>query len=69
MNKTLQLINQDKRIEQAYKDSDGYWFVLNSGYINSENGTHGAREDTVKALKNQIKYIKPCNCRDCKPQN
>lgn len=49
-------------IREIYKDQDGYWVVLNTGYYASGLGgydeAHTIHEDTVKELLKQVRQIK-----------
>ena len=62
----------DKRIAREYLDSDGYWIDLAPGYRNAGQDPvghlHGIHEDTKREARGWLKYVKPCDCGDCKAQ-
>ena len=55
-------------IDEIYQDEDGYWCETAKGYqaASVDRECHTIHEDTQKEILFHIKYIKPCNCDDCK---
>lgn len=46
-------------IEEVEKDSlDGYFIYLTNEYISTSTRCHTIREDTLKEIKKELKYIK-----------
>jgi len=50
---------------ECYKDSDGYWLQLKSGFI-GPYGTHCIHEITVKECLLQIRNVVSCSCKECR---
>lgn len=58
---------KDKRIDECTKEAPGQWFVyLTTGY--QMDGQHCFGEDTLRAVKQTMRRVTPCQCSDCKAQ-
>jgi hypothetical protein len=54
------------RVEEAWKDDDGVWIALRSGWNDSTNSTcHTIHEDTWKEALELLAMSEPCTCKDC----
>lgn len=59
---------QRAMIEDEYRDSDGYWINLASGF--QWDGAHAVHEPTkAAAYRILTREVKPCTCPDCRPEN
>ena len=56
----------DARIESEYKDSDGYWINLKSGWILPGEWTHGIVENTKRQAHRKLRQVVPCDCAECR---
>jgi len=66
---TLDAANSDPRVASAYRDSDGVWIELESGWGNfydePRGGLHGIHETSVRAALRALRGARPCDCADC----
>ncbi len=54
------------KIQEEYRDSDGYWIYLKPGWQNgADPGTHGIVEDTKGEAYRTLRNAEPCNCLEC----
>ena len=55
-------------IAAEWKDEDGYWIELKSGWHDGSNPTcHTVHEDTRKECMDRLRdFAEPCNCWECK---
>ena len=61
---------EDRRIANIYKDRDGWWMELNTGWAfdpaeKPYGGQHTTSERTKRELMKWRKQIKPCHCVSC----
>ena len=70
--RTLAQLKSDPRVREVYSEGDSseidgktWWVELNSGWINSEGGTHGIHERTIKVACEYMDFVKICDCSDC----
>jgi len=57
------------KIQEQYRDSDGYWVYLLPGYQDRYNpGCHTIVEDTKRDALGKAKDAIPCDCADCQAQ-
>ena len=49
---------------ECWKDGDGYWLVLKPGFIGPYE-THCIHDLTISECIEQIKDIRPCDCKEC----
>jgi hypothetical protein len=67
--KTFAQVKADPRVRDAYRDSDGWWIELRSGWRNAYDepigALHGIHEDTLRAALDRMPYVAPCDCADC----
>lgn len=54
------------RVNQAFKDDDGYWIYLNYGWYWDDPGLHIIHEDTQKEALICLRNTSECNCEICK---
>jgi hypothetical protein len=55
-----------ERIQEQWKDEDGYWIALKSGWgVLGDPGFHTIHEDTKKEAMSIAADSIPCDCRDC----
>ena len=53
-----------KVIQEAWRDSDGYWIALRNGYCDAENPQcHQIHEDTRREA--MAHNVERCDCRAC----
>lgn len=57
----------DLTIREAYKDSDGYWLYLQTGYCWDDQGLHTIHEQTVSRCIQAFPRVGDCHCQDCQP--
>lgn len=60
----------DPRIEEISDErssGDGIWLYLKPGFI-WDNSVHVVHENTVKACREALKYVTPCDCAICQDQ-
>lgn len=50
---------------ESWKDSDGYWLVLEPGYMCAFSDCHTIHEWNVKDVLDAIKNIQVCECQEC----
>ena len=55
-----------ERVEEYYKDSDGWWIYLNRGWCWDDKGLHTIHEDTQKEALFALRCTEKCNCDYCK---
>lgn len=56
----------DARIQNEYRDSDGYWIDLAPGWQNgADPGCHGIVEDTKREAYRTLTLARPCDCQNC----
>lgn len=53
------------RVQEVFKDDDGYWIYLNRGWFWDDPGLHTIHEDTQRELLVQLRYTERCNCPYC----
>jgi hypothetical protein len=51
-------------IDNETQYGDGYWVYLKDGLI-FDNDTHIVHEYSIKALRDSMKRVAPCNCQTC----
>lgn len=66
MSKMLKQIQDDPRVSEAFRDSDGYWVYLKAGWSNGNPCEHIIVEDRVADVKRKMGWIVPCACKECK---
>ena len=54
------------RVENVFKDEDGYWIYLNPGWYWDDPGLHIIHEDTQKEALFCLRCTQVCNCDWCK---
>jgi hypothetical protein len=55
------------RIAAEWRDEDGYWIELKSGWQDNFNpGCHTITEDTRKEARYKLRASVPCDCRECR---
>jgi hypothetical protein len=54
------------RIDEIYRDSDGWWIYLKRGYCWDDKGLHTIHEDTQKEAIECLYYTEKCDCDYCK---
>lgn len=53
-------------VQREYRDSDGYWIELRTGYqCGDDPGTHGIVEDTKTRAYSRLRSVIPCACDEC----
>ena len=66
---TLATVNNDPRVDSAYRDSDGVWIELKYGWANlcdePNGGLHGIHEDTARDALRKFRGVGMCDCADC----
>jgi hypothetical protein len=56
----------DRRVQNEYCDSDGYWIEFAPGWQNGDDpGTHGIVESTKRAARSKLTMALPCRCAEC----
>jgi len=53
------------KLQEVFKDSDGYWAYSDYGYYFELTETHVASEETQKEFLSVIRTLKKCNCEEC----
>ena len=61
----LSQVQYQGKVESAEHDEDGYWVHLETGYCWPDAGVHIIHENTVKAVREALKDVKPCKCPYC----
>lgn len=56
----------EDRVEQAFKDDDGYWIYLNPGWFWDDPGLHIIHEDTQKEALFALRCTDKCDCEECR---
>ena len=54
------------RIEEMYKDEDGWWISLKRGWYWDDPGLHTIHEDTKAEALKMVTYTDKCTCRWCR---
>lgn len=54
-----------ERVQDLYRDQDGYWIDLKRGWRRHDNLCHIIHEDTQKELLNVLRKTIKCNCDYC----
>lgn len=57
---------QDGFNERDPENGWAYWIYFKPGWINTMTETHSIHEDSVRACLEMTKWIRPCECEDCK---
>ena len=61
--------NLEKYVDEIIderSDDNGYWVYLNYGYKCSMGASpHIIHEDTVKMCIDYLRYVEPCECKEC----
>jgi hypothetical protein len=65
-----QAILKDPRVDMVYKDQDGWWMELKTGWAFDPadppyGGCHTISEDTLRELKSHLDLVYPCACACC----
>lgn len=69
MNKTIQKILKDPRVEEISDErvnGDGFWVYLKTGFYGYEEGSHIIHEDSPTKCFALFGDIAPCKCDECK---
>lgn len=54
------------KIQEQWRDEDGYWIALKSGWQDRYNPTcHTIHEDSKREVVSIARDAIPCNCREC----
>jgi hypothetical protein len=65
--KSLNVINDDPRINQAFDEGeDGIWVWLETGWTADPRGAHDIHEWKVRDVLRCYRAIVPCDCDSCK---
>lgn len=59
---TLERVNAMPHIDEAYRDSDGYWAITKPGYYLTGDGCHSAHEQTAREFLRACRDVAPCDC-------
>jgi hypothetical protein len=54
------------RVQEIFKDEDGWWIYLNRGWYWDDKGLHTIHEDTQREALEQLRYTDPCDCDYCR---
>ena len=54
-----------ERIQEIFRDDDGYWIYLKKGWRKGDDICHTLAEDTQKQLMWELRQTKPCDCEWC----
>jgi len=72
MNKTWKAFMQGKhghKVEDAYKDGEGYYDVMLKGYCDDGcQGLHAIIDRDINYVMKQIRNATVCTCQRCKPK-
>jgi hypothetical protein len=63
--RSLDVVNNDPRVSQVFRDEDGFWLWLNPGWTCDPLSAHDGHENTVRDLLRVYRDIQPCACADC----
>lgn len=64
--KSLNRLGRDPRVDEIYKDEDGIWMYLTTGFESDpKSSCHTLHEYTVSELIKSARYICRCDCADC----
>lgn len=54
-------------VYEAFSEGeDGYWVVLNEGWVNPSDGVHCVHEWRVAAALPKLASVRQCTCADCR---
>ena len=63
--KSLNVVNNDPRVSEAFQDDDGIWIWLHPGFTSDPYGAHDVHEYTVGVALEKYRRIEPCACDQC----
>lgn len=55
----------DKRIALIERDVDGWWLILEPGYVVRDERTHAIVEDRKRDALAKMSLVVPCQCEEC----
>ena len=65
--KTLDVVNNDPRVQEVFQDSDGIWLwlICGSGWTSERYGAHDIHEMTASEVLKRYRALVPCDCDTC----